>query len=1219
MAVDPPVAELGAGLPALRIRLLGRARIDCRVPARARPLKYRKGLALLAYLALPAGRWHRRDELAALLWPALDASAARTNLRQVVTDLRRAVNVAPDCAPLRIDGDLIGLDTEAAVWLDVAVLERAGAGGEDGEAGEALASALDVLLAGLEFPESPAFDGWLQGMRRHLAEQGGALLERASRRRRETGDLGGAIALARRLLAWQPLDEGYAHWLMTLLLENGERRAVLACHDAFAARLRQELGTLPGVALARLRAEAEGEGGRPLPARFSEWRWLTLLYCLPEPSPGRGDGDRAGAFAMEGWRAVIAQWGGSLQPQLGRGVLAVFGLGADSERSVARALHAAIEVLGRCGTARLGVSTGRVLVQAGEAAPALLGEAPDLAMQLGWMARPGELLAPEAVVLQAGEAFAFDAQGRRECAAAGGALALFRLRAPQMPVATGEAPAAPVAAFVGRDALLDELFGLWRAACAGDARVALVQGAAGLGKTCLTAELARRVAASGGQVRRLACRLESQHQPLAPVLGVLAEAANADADAAQRREHVRRHLEDEFAALPEASRGIVLDLFGAPGQTAPAAKDAVFGAVIEMFGAWLGKAPLLLVVDDLHWCDHTTLELLGLFMRGLDGQRVLLLLASRPGAAPACPAERTRHFELAPMARDEALALVAAHDDADAIAPAERRRIAEASGGVPLFIERLVRSRLEGGHHRRTIDELLQAELARLGSARQALGAAAVLGERFSLTQLKALLPETDLRAALGVALRQRLVTRAGGETYAFAHALIRDAAYAGLPEAQACALHRAAARVLAEQGGAAQAVARQFAQARQWTEAAAWWRRAGEQAMAAEFAADAQYGFAEALACLQRQGGQGREGNELIALRMCLGSAAQLAEGFGSALAYEQFTAALNALEAAPADTPAHRHQLFAALSGRYMGGGGRSQGVFEGLDIAWRLEALAETPQEALMADFALGNSLFWRGQLRAARDWQERGVVLARQIAPPARARFSVDDPAITCRAFLGWTLWFLGDERGACRVAAEGVAQARAGRRMHALCFALTFAAGVHWCREDETAVRRLSSEAQALARQHGFPLWESVNTLFLAWVAARERRLADTAALFDAAAAMQTAYDSGVTTARWIAIHALLAHGDAWAQALPLLDATIAEAESNETRYCLSDLLWQKAECLRRQGDLAEARRYRRRARALARKQQALGLLARFDALAVRGGVGAVARRQAAGS
>ena len=103
-------------------------------------------------------------------------------------------------------------------------------------------------------------------MRRHLAEQGGALLERASRRRRETGDLGGAIALARRLLAWQPLDEGYAHWLMTLLLENGERRAVLACHDAFAARLRQELGQLDLVPRER---RISGPGTQPLMAAFT--------------------------------------------------------------------------------------------------------------------------------------------------------------------------------------------------------------------------------------------------------------------------------------------------------------------------------------------------------------------------------------------------------------------------------------------------------------------------------------------------------------------------------------------------------------------------------------------------------------------------------------------------------------------------------------------------------------------------------------------------------------------------------------------------------------------------------------------------------------------------------------------------------------------------------------------------------------------------------------
>src|SRR5690606_35708857 len=142
------------------------------------------------------------------------------------------------------------------------------------------------------------------------------------------------------------------------------------------------------------------------------------------------------------------------------------------------------------------------------------------------------------------------------------------------PAATDEASAV---AFVARDDLLQDLLSLWRTACAGDPRIAFVQGAAGLGKTCLTAELARRVAASGGQVRCLVCRPEAQHQPLAPVLGVLAEAGGVEikAEPGQRCERMGDQFEGELALPSDVSRSIVLSLFERSGQAPPAAKDAV--------------------------------------------------------------------------------------------------------------------------------------------------------------------------------------------------------------------------------------------------------------------------------------------------------------------------------------------------------------------------------------------------------------------------------------------------------------------------------------------------------------------------------------------------------------------------------------------------------------------------------------------------------------------
>jgi hypothetical protein len=292
------------------------------------------------------------------------------------------------------------------------------------------------------------------------------------------------------------------------------------------------------------------------------------------------------------------------------------------------------------------------------------------------------------------------------------------------------------------------------------------------------------------------------------------------------------------------------------------------------------------------------------------------------------------------------------------------------------------------------------------------------------------------------------------------------------------------------------------------------------------------------------------------------------------------------------------HHASLFAALSGKYMGGS--SQGEVEGLLIARRLESMAQTDTERLMACFALGNSLFWRGELLEAKYWQLQGIALAAQLPPGERIRYCVDDAAVTCRAFLAWNLWFLGDEAAACAMVREGVALARRGRRTHALCFALTMGVAMHWCRGALGEVVELASEALELAQRYGFALWAGVNQLFLLWAQAKSGALADAGALFGAAAQMQQAYQAGITTSRWIAADALMVQG-AWGEAESLIDLTIAEADFNEDLYCLPDLLWRKGECICRRVSAEEAAAYFGRARELARAQQATGLLARFEA------------------
>lgn len=1182
----------------LQLSLLGRVTLLRGGEDLGKRIKYRKGVALLGYLVVHAGQWQPREKLARLLWPDLEAEAARNNLRQVVHNLSALLGAGAD-SPLQKDSRAIRLLAEHRLhldldWLDDASLDRLALGSRtDAPWRDRLEAAAPALLGhfldGLQLEDSPELDDWLHTSRHHFHARAAVLLQRLGEIRRAEGRLDAAIALARLLQRAAPLNEDHALQLMTLLAENGEHAAARAVFDTLRQRLALELGSRPGPALQALQARL---ARAPRQDDSPELRWLTVLYC----APGGGTEDWAeDGRLLADMQARVERRGGQLLSVCGRGMLAMFGV--SGERSTERALLAAADIHNGAAAhlaPRSGISAGKALVQPAAPHPRLLGVLPDLAMLAGWSAAAGEILVTAAVVAEAGPRFRFEDAGRHHLPGFDAPQALYR-SGPALAPLLPEGSDSP---FAGRDQELGILQELWREACAGRPRAALLRGPAGLGKTRLASELARHVWQQGGQVRRLACGLDLQHRPLGPLIAGLEAFAQLDdtAPAELRAGQLAAALRRAHPALEDDAVDAIAALAGqGSAEQAPLPKDEAFHALSRLLTAF-AAGPTLLIVDDLHWSDRTTLELLHRLLPDLGSQPLLLVLTARPDTELATAGLALQTLDLAPLPQAAALALIARHDPQQQIPPAERQRIADACGGVPLFLERLALNWHDGGRHSQTIAELLQNELDRLGKARPVLMAAAVLGQRFGRQQLGALLPATATAPALDAALDSRLIAEEDADTFVFRHALIRDIAYGSLAPARRRQLHRQVAELLCRHDKpAAENVAGHFAAAGCWREAEQWWSRAGEAAMAQEFAADAMRCFEEALACLGHLGHGEQDGERAMELRMRLGYAAQQAQGFGSPLAHRLFSEIASRLEA-EGDSDRRRGRLFAALSGRYMGGS--SQGEVEGLAIARRLEQLAQTDAERLMAAFALGNSLFWRGQLDEARGWQERGIELAGRLSARDRVRYCVDDPAVTCRAFLGWNLWFLGEDAAACATAAEAVALARRGRRAHALCFALTFAAALHWCRQDRAEVLRLAGEAHALSARHGFSLWEGVNSLFLLWADAAGDTPTATAALFAAAERMQLAYQAGITTARWIAAHALLAQAER-DEAARLLDLAIREADVNEDQYCLADLLWLKAGCL--SGAAAEA--LRAQALALAGEQHALGLLQRFAASA----------------
>lgn len=1205
--------------PALVIKLLGRPQIEVLNQPVTRAIKYRKGMALIGYLAAHAGIWQARESLADLLWPGLELSAARTNLRQVLNNLGTLLDAAGHPQPLQRDDQAVCLFAGEGVRIDIALLSDTTLNRIVADAPESrrwrqkeiepLARNLGKeFLEGLQFSNMPDFNEWLEGTRRYFRKRGILLLEHICRAQHNEGRLDAAIDTARHLVRLNPLDENKTLTLMLLQAESGDGAGALEAFAALQHGLENELGTLPGKRLLALCDDIR-QGTTTHLSLLShsetashELRWLVAMHCDLGACHDMTNAVDNGLIDQV--RELGQRHGGTLAALAGQGLLIVFGLGEGVERAAERALLAAHEIVGKpldpC-PIRIGIASGQVIFKAQANMLHLLGKAPDLARQLSWAADSGKILVSEPLLLQAGKLFQFQAVGERSFPGQDGLHKLFELAG-----AAARSGGRPIPEnvrahpFAGRREETGRLQKLWRTVLQGHSRIAILRAPAGLGKTRLVNEFADWVGKQGGTPCLVTCRLELQHQPLAALLAgldLLGESLPTSTSV-ETPENLGWRLQQRFSELDPASLALLKSL-GESGNRPPAsdlaAKSSVYSAIIAVMESLIARSPTLLIIDDFHWSDLATRELLGIFAHGLSRQKILLLVASRPETSPACPAGISEYIELPPLSETETLELIESSDPAGLIPGPERLGIAQAGGGIPLFVEHLIKGWRDGKHHLLPISELLQRELDLLGPARAVLRAAAILGSNFRRQDLIELLPDSNVAAALSRARNQGLIETEDGSLFSFQHNLILEAAYNSTPPAYRRRLHKKVARQLEQQTAPpAEEIARHFSAAHSWQEAAHWWVEAGTAAMAREFALDAQACFEKALDMLAALDGSA-DIRLVWDVRLRLGHAAQVSQGFGSPLAHRVFSEVAGEIEQVGTSGADCREMLFAALSGKYMGGS--SQGEIEGLQIARRLADMAQSETEHLMACFALGNSLFWRGELLEARAWQERGIALADRLPARERIRYCVDDAAITCRAFYAWNLWFLGDEPGACAMLEQGLAIARKAARSHAMCFMMTFAVAVHWCRGDLDKVAALGNEALALARRYAFPLWEGVNLLFLLSAQAKNKALADTAPLFAAAAQMQQAYQAGITTSRWIAADALMAQGE-WEEAEKLLNLAVREADFNEDMYCLPDLLWRMGQCVERRSP-DDALAYFSQARGLAQSLRATGLLQRF--------------------
>lgn len=1130
----------------VEIELLGGIQVRIEgAPVAAFP--YDKVRALFALLVVEREQSLRREWLASLLWPRLAVQDGRRNLRIALTHLNKLLN-RPGHAPLLV-ADRLYLrfvpGTTAHADIDFVAQAPTVCGGpvDADTMAEALRRYRGPFLGDLALPDNAEFDEWAIAQRETCQRRAIAIAEGLAAHFSAQGAIDRALQYAERACALDRHNELGHQRLIELLAASGRPVAARAQHQAYVRMLAEQTGDLPQASAFASPHPAPVASASAGAGALSTWagaqrRPVTVLHidilCPPDDSGIPTDFDTSTDFddvavrLMASHRQALetVQRHGGHGLSLGTGVLAYFGFPQARERCACDALQAARAVLDGAATrgivVRCGLHSGIIL--AGDATrPDALGHCTRIASELCRHADAGEIVLSAAAHSLCGTESPCPPSVLEINAPTGHALQawpVFRITREADGARQRAAP--PARVFVGRDQELARLTELLAEHSAGEApgkddghaggnhatgapriRTALVRGEAGVGKSCLLSRFSAGLRAQGAAVFEVCCDPRHAATPYFPLIRFANQLLGLDeaTDLHDRHARLRAFLSihGPWEADAEPLLAYLLGLAGAEeavlNRPAQQLRDALDRLLLTLLAQGMSHPARVLVMEDVHWADPSTLALVGRLLDEPTGPATTLLLTARPEFI--VPWEALPVVELGPLPTHHTEALVAACLDASAVTDGVVTRIVAASDGVPLFAEEMARMVVAGcpwGTIPPTLQDVLAARLERVGEARPVAALAATIGRAFSHRLLAAAWPgdAAQLPTALAHLCASGLVEsgdRPGD--YRFKHALVQEAAYqmqSGRARQQAHAgvvnaLRGVFAAWVANEPAL---LAHHLSGAGQPREAIECWLRAARSALA-RAANEEAVAHAEAGLSLIVQLPEPTQASAALTLRIEQGIALLATTGYGSREAAEAFTQAQALLSRQTGAA-----ERFRVLWGVWMGSSSQ-HGYRAALELARTLHQIAgdlDRPAFLAASHYALGNNLLWLGRFVEAQAHFEAATGLVDEFSHREAVLLFGEDPVVTSLAFLAWTHWFRGNPLAAVSTCEQAL---EAGRRLghpHSLSFALTMAAVLHRLLDDPTRVAALSVELLALADTRRLALWAATGALLQGWALAR---------------------------------------------------------------------------------------------------------------------------------
>jgi class 3 adenylate cyclase len=600
---------------------------------------------------------------------------------------------------------------------------------------------------------------------------------------------------------------------------------------------------------------------------------------------------------------IISAHSGYLAQYLGDGILAYFGYPDTSEEAAPNAVRAALRLrdsiqgiaspTGDLLSCRIGIATGSVVIntiqniEEPRRAGLMMGETPNLAARLQSIAAPHQILVSEPTYRLTSGLFHYQSHGRRELKGFEKAVPIYgvveetgitsrsqaRLRDSDLPL-------------IGRQRELEVLLQTWQQVLHGQGQLVLIQGEAGIGKSRLAAEFRQSLMDQGHLQMSWYCGPNTRESLLHPIAEQIRRAAGfRKGETDESRRDKLATLLERYGATEARSLEVLADLIGLGGTarssltelTPEKRRQIRLETLLGMLQTWSNGQPCLILMEDLHWIDPTTLELLGRLIATTPQQPWMVMATARPEFIAHWPSDGAMiHLNLERLNRSDSELICSSLNAEKALSPQLTRRIVERCDGIPLYVEETTKSMLEllrtqgplGGdgveHIPETLQDSLVARLDQLGEARRVASIGATIGRSFTYELLEAVSsqPESVLRKHIEAMLSAGLLQTSDqtvGEAYEFKHALIRDAAYENMLKRERQSLHERIATILSQQfpelvEAEPQLLAFHFTRAGAFAEAIPHWVNAGQRAAGMASHVEAVQHFQTALDLLRRE-----------------------------------------------------------------------------------------------------------------------------------------------------------------------------------------------------------------------------------------------------------------------------------------------------------------------------------------------------------------------------